>query len=98
MRKMDHRNMPATYFTTYSAATTAVYEYLEKEGYTINEDDWFRQVNLGGKPKPGESKVSMGIGLTKDGKELRKCLHIQVYRESRPQTEPDRFELNWYVS
>lgn len=95
---MDHRKMPATYYTTYSSATSAVYEYLESQGYVIHGDDWFSKVNLGGKPKPGETKSSSGIGLSKDGKELKKCLHIQVYRESRPQTEPDRFELNWYVS
>ena len=89
----------ATYYTTYSAATTAVYERVELMGYTIDEDDWFRKVNLGGKPKPGESKDSSCITLYKDGKEQRKTLHIQVYRIEMPDNFAyDRFELNWYIS
>lgn len=89
----------ATYYSTYSAATTAVYERVELMGYTIDEDDWFSKVNLGGKPKPGEAKDSRCITLYKNGKEQRKTLHIQVYRIGVPEPYlPDRFELVWYIA
>jgi len=91
--------MRSKYYTTYTEAVSTVYEQLEKQGYEINGDDWFRQVNTGGKPKPGETKSSFGIGLSKDGKILRKCLHIQVYRIEMPAFSPtDKYELNWYIS
>ena len=90
---------PGIYYDTYSAATTAVYEYVESQGYKIDEDDWFQKVNLGGKPKAGTTKSSNGISLSKDGKLLRKCLHIQVYRiEMPPEFPTDKYELNWYIS
>jgi hypothetical protein len=89
---------PQTYHDTYSSAVTSVYQHLEEKGYTINGDDWFREVTLGGKPKVGETKTSMGIGLELNGKTLKKCLHIQVYRIQMPDYTNDRFELNWYIS
>jgi len=89
---------PETYHNTYSSAVTAVYEYMEAKGYTIDEDDWFRKVTLGGKPKAGETKDSTGISIYKNGKEQKKCLHIFVYRIQMPDYTNDRFELVWYVS
>ena len=89
---------PETYFDTYSSAVSAVYEYVESKGYKIDDDDWFREVTIGGKPKVGETKTSMGIGLSKNDKPLRKCLHIQVFRIEMPTHLNDRFELNWYIS
>jgi hypothetical protein len=92
------KNRPETYYDSYSSAVTAVYEYVEDNGYKVDNDDWFNQVTLGGKPKAGETKTSHGIGLSKNGKELRKCLRIDVYRIQMPDYTNDRFELNWYIS
>jgi hypothetical protein len=89
---------PLTYFDSYAKAVSTVYEYVESQGYKINDDDWFREVTVGGKPKAGNTKTSWGIGLSKNGKELRKCLHIDVYRIEMPDYANDRFELNWYIS
>jgi hypothetical protein len=39
----------------------------------------------------------MGIGLSKNGKKLRKCLNIAVYRVGVVDRYYDKFELNWYI-
>jgi len=88
---------PGTYHKTYSSAVSAVRGYLEAQGYVLDEDDWFREVSIGGKPKAGETKVSH-VGLSREGKTLRKLLHVQVYRIEMPADADDVFELNWYVS
>ena len=91
------KNRPETYYDSYSSAVTAVYEYVEDNGYKVDNDDWFNQVSIGGKPKVGETKYSMGIGLSKNGKKLRKCLNIAVYRVGVVDRYYDKFELNWYI-
>ena len=86
---------PQTYFNTYSAATSYVHDAVENLGYDIDEQDWFTEVNMGGKPKPGETKCSRGITLLLNGKPIRKCLQIQVTNLGREFLE---YELNWYIS
>lgn len=85
---------PKTYYSSYSEATQDVWDYVS-EKHLIDPSDWFREVNVGGKPKVGETKRSRGITLynKETKKQLRKTLNIQVYRMSS-----DRFELNYYVN
>lgn len=83
-----------TYFNSYSSATNHVYDEVSKK-YKIDDDDWFRKVSVGGKPKTGDTKRSDGITLydLQTEKEQRKALHIQVYRMN-----DNRFELNFYIN
>ena len=84
-----------TYFNTYSAAVQYAKAQAEKQGFEVDEDDWFRQVSTG-KGKPGRGKTTRHtLKLTKGGKPVRKGLSIQVYNRD---TDKNTYELNYYVS
>ena len=95
--KRKYVKRPETYYDTYNDAVYAVFNYVSEKGYTIDDDDWFNQVAVGGKPKQGETKSSRGIALSKNGKQIKQCLHIQVYRMEMPTYRNDKFELNFYI-
>lgn len=82
------------YFDSYSSAVQFARLQAEKRGYEIDEDSWFREVNVGPR-KPQPSKTNrMSIILLKNGKEQRKLLHIQVYNRG---TNSNPYELNYYI-
>jgi hypothetical protein len=84
-----------TYFNTYSAAVQYAKAQAEKQGYEVEEDDWFQQVTTG-KGKPGRGKTTRHtLKLMKNGKPTRKGLAIQVYNRD---TDKNTYELNYYVS
>lgn len=90
-----YRKEAHTYFNTYSAALNYVRKEVEKK-YDIDEDDWFNQLSVGGKPSMGKTKKGIGIELIdkKTGKAPgKKKLHVQVYG-----MESGKYELNWYIS
>jgi hypothetical protein len=91
---MAKASKPKIYYRSYTEATQDVYDYVSQK-YIINMDDWFSQVNVGGKPRQGQTKRAIGIGLysRKTMRPVTATLNIQVYRMSS-----DRFELNFYVS
>jgi hypothetical protein len=77
---------------TFSSAVQHAKEQVEKQGYTIDDDEWDRKVAMGPK-KPGTGKTNRyTIDLMKNGKETRKKLQMQVYYDE------GRYELNMYVS
>jgi hypothetical protein len=80
------------YHDSYTSAINAAKEYAKKKGYEINDDESFRKIGMGPK-KPSEGKTNrFSIELTKDGKEQKKMLHIQVYGMK------SKYELNTYIS
>ena len=84
-----------TYFNTYSAAVQHAKAQAEKQGYEVEEDDWFDQVTTG-KGKPGNGKTTRHVlKLMKNGKPTRKGLAIQVYNRG---SDKNPYELNFYVS
>lgn len=84
------------YFETFSAAVQHARKTVENKGLEINEDDWWSEINVGvGKPKEGQT-TRVSIGLLKDGKPLRKKLHIQVYNMGLQYK--NNYELNYYIS
>jgi len=97
LKKRQYLKKPETYYDTYGAAVSAVSDYVTAKGYEIDEDDWFNKVTVGGKPKSEKTKSSRGISLSKNGKQIKQCLHIQVYRMEMPAYANDRFELNFYI-
>lgn len=68
---------------------------LKNNDLTINEDDWWNEVNAGDeRPKEGDT-TKMIVGLLKDEKPIKKYLHIQVYNMGYSFKKP--YELNFYI-
>lgn len=79
------------YHQSYTSAVNAALEYAESKGYAYDKDETYRKIGHGPR-KPSEGNTNkFTITLTKDGKEQRKALHIQIYgmRSS--------YELNAYI-
>jgi hypothetical protein len=80
------------YHNSYTSAINAAKEYAEKRGYEISDDESFTKIGMGPK-KPSEGKTNrFSLDLTKDGKEQKKKLHIQVYGMK------SKYELNAYIN
>lgn len=80
------------YHNSYTSAIETAREWAEKQGFEIDNEDAFTKIGVGPK-KPSEGKTNrFSIQLTKDGKEQRKQLHIQVYGMSS-----GKYELNCYI-
>jgi hypothetical protein len=80
------------YHNSYSEAITAATDYAESRGYKLDEDDVWNRISMGDK-KPGHGKTNRAtVGLTKDGKDQKKALHIQVYGMK------NKYELNAYIN
>jgi len=76
---------------TFSAAVQHAWSVAEKRGYEIDADDWDRKVALGPK-KPSAGKTNRYIiDLKKNGKDVNRRLHMQVYYDE------GRYELNMYI-
>ncbi len=84
------------YKTDHKTYTSAVEEALlvaEKAKYEVDMDDYFNQIATGPR-KPAEGKTNrFKIVLSKEGKEQRKKLHIQIYGKGK-----HGYELNCYIS
>jgi hypothetical protein len=79
------------YHESYTSAINAAKAYAEKKGFEINDEDSFRKIGMGPR-KPSEGKTNkFSIELSKDGKEQKKQLHIQVYGMK------SKYELNCYI-
>lgn len=77
---------------TFSSAVQHALEQVEKQGYTVDDDEWDRKVAMGPR-KPGRGKTnSYSIELMKNGKETKRKLQMQVYYDE------GRYELNMYIS
>lgn len=83
------------YHTSYTSALNAVLDGVKKQGFEVDEDDWFNKVTTAypGKPGVGKTTEISGIGLKKNGEPSRKGLHVQVYG-----MESGKYELNYYIS
>jgi len=80
------------YHKTFSSAVQHAQSQVEKEGYTIDPEEWDNKVALGPR-KPSKGKTNTyTIDLLKNGKETRRKLKMQVYYDE------GRFELNMYIS
>jgi hypothetical protein len=77
---------------TFSSAVQHALAQVEKQGYTVDDDEWDRKVAMGPK-KPGTGKTNRyTIDLMNGGKETRRKLQMQVYYDE------GRYELNMYIS
>ncbi len=84
-----------TYHTTYSSAIQEALGVVRERGYEIDDDEVFRKIGSGPrKPQPGDTN-SITLELSRDGRPVRKALHIQVYNRGNETDSP--FELNMYI-
>ena len=81
------------YHPTYSAAVQHAKDHTKKaHGFDVDQDSWDREVTFGQrKPSPGKTAIKK-VNLTKDGKSVKKRLHMQVYG-----MDSGKYELNKYV-
>ena len=80
------------YHDTYSSAISAAIEHGKEQGYEFDSDEVFSITGImNSRPKNGET-ISMTVPLYKDGKEVKKALHIQVY-----DMQNGKYELNCYI-
>ena len=83
--KIDHK--------TYTSAVEEALVVAEKAKYEVDMDDYFNSIATGPR-KPGEGKTNtFKIALTKNGKEQRKKLQIQIYGKGK-----HGYELNCYIA
>lgn len=80
------------YHNSYSGAIKHAIDHTkEVHGYDVDSDSYDREIAFGAR-KPSEGNtVSKKIDLHKDGKSVKKRLHIQVYGTK------NKYELNKYV-
>ena len=77
---------------TFSSAIQHAVEVAAKQGYDVDPDDYDQKVAMGPK-KPSKGKTnSYSIKLTKNGKEQRKALQVQIAN-----LDNKFFELNMYI-
>lgn len=75
------------YHNLFSEAIDEAYEYVRGKGYEPVENMFLWE------SVPYGENRSFHIDLTKDGKEQKKCLQMQLYR-----MESGRYELNAYIN
>ena len=77
---------------TFSSAIQHAVEVAMKKGYEVDADDYDQKVAMGPK-KPSKGKTnSYSIKLTKNGKEQKKALQVQIAN-----LDNKFFELNMYI-
>jgi len=95
-QKLDEANYKL-YHKTFTDAVEEVLKIVNKKGFEVDEDDWFKQVTTGrgyrrGRPSVGKTH-RFDVELTKKGKPTRKKVLFQVYG-----MESGKYELNAYIS
>ncbi len=84
---MKHLPAYKVYHNLFSEAIEEAFDYVKKKGY-LPEENMFLWESV----PYGESR-DFHITLTKDGKEHKRCLQMQLYR-----MESGRYELNAYIN
>lgn len=84
---MTKKLKPPVYFDTMREAIDEAYRATREKGYEPVELAF-----MWDHVPYGETRDTH-IDLTKDGKEQKKCLHVQLYR-----METGRYELNFYLN
>jgi len=79
-------------YDTYSGAVQKALDDVEKRGFEYDEDVYMSISTMYKKPSVGKT-VSWKLPLTKNGKEVRQRLIVNVYG-----LESGKYELNHYIS
>ena len=92
----EGKNDYTLYHSTLTAAIQEVDKWLSRNGgYEMDSEDAAQKIGLGPK-KPSRGKTNKyNVKITKNGKEQKKLVHIQVYNR---ETKDNPYELNVYVS
>ena len=92
----EGKNDYTLYHNSLTSAVQEVEKYIEKQGYTYDDEDMAQEVGLGPK-KPSEGKTnSYHLPLYRNGKKVRQYAHFQVY--NRGNKIGNNMELNVYIS
>lgn len=77
---------------TFTSAVDEAKAVAEKQGYEIDDDEWFRKVSTGPR-KPSTDKTNIyTVEILKNNKPAKKALHFQVFNTGKS------YELNVYVN
>ena len=84
------------YHKSFTSAAEEARKLASKNGYEIDEDDWFTSVATGGpysRARPSEGKThKFKVALTRNGKPQKSMLAFQVYGMK------NKYELNAYIT
>lgn len=79
------------YHKDYSTAVQHAVMQAEKQGYEVDEEDYFQKIGAGPR-KPSKGKTNIfSIKLLKKDKPQKKALQIQIYNTG------NKYELNMYI-
>ena len=82
------------YYNSYSSALSSARDFYESKGFFVSDSEWWSNVSVG-KPKPDVGETNrISLFVKKNGKLIRKCLHLQIYNRG---TLKNEFELNHYL-
>ena len=83
------------YHDTYGSAIDEVENYADKNGYTVEENEFSNNyMDAFTKPKKGKTYRTT-LTLYKKDKKQKKALHSQIYNRG---TDRNTFELNMYIN
>lgn len=89
--KLDYE----VYHDFYGAVIKEIEKFANKNGYTINEDEFSNIfMDAFNKPKKGKTYRTT-LNLYKNDNQQKKALHSQIYNRG---TKKHQFELNMYIS
>lgn len=91
----ESRDEYTLYHDSLTSAVQEIERYVQRKGYTLDEDEMAQEVALGPR-KPSKGKTNKyNINLYKHGKEQRKALHFKVYNRG---THDNKYELTAHIS
>ena len=83
------------YHDTYGGAINEVEKYADKNGYTVDEDEFSNNyMDAFNKPRKGKTYRTT-LALYKNDKKQKKALHSQIYNRG---VDRNTFELNMYIN
>lgn len=89
----ESKNDYVVYHNKYSSTINEIEKYANSLGYTLDQEEYSNAyIDAFFKPKEGKTKKD-SLDLYKNGKKIKKNLHIQIYGRSG-----GKFELNMYIN
>lgn len=92
---LEGKNDYKIYHNTFSSVIDEVRNFVKKNGYDIDEDSWWNEMNFKqhrARPKIGQTN-RFSVNLTKNGNPVKKMVAFQVYG-----LESENYELNMYIT
>ncbi len=95
-KELNEKANDGVYHDTYSSALEHAYKKTADKGYEFHDEEHHKGTShVDPKPEVGKTK-SLHFPLTKNGKETKEHLHVQVY--NRGNDVKSKYEVNHYIS